>query len=153
MRWIALLAVAALVALPSAQARPDGPAAEPGVTATTVLIGGNDVCTDTVAQMTSVPDFRARFAAAMATITSQSPGTAVYVVSIPDVYKLWDLSDGNFWARFIWATAGICQSMLANPTSTQQADVARRAAVRQRNIEFNTQLAQVCALYPRLSTR
>jgi PKD repeat protein len=114
----------------------------------TVLIGGNDVCTDTVAQMTSVTDFRARFAAAMATITSQSPGTAVYVVSIPDVYKLWDLFDGNFWARFIWATAGICQSMLANPTSTQQADVARRAAVRQRNIDFNTQLAQVCALYP-----
>ena len=113
----------------------------------TVLIGGNDVCTDTVAQMTSVADFRARFAAAMATITSQSPGTAVYVVSIPDVYKLWDLFDGNFWARFIWATAGICQSMLANPTSTQQADVARRAAVRQRNIDFNTQLAQVCALY------
>ena len=114
----------------------------------TVLIGGNDVCTDTVAQMTSVTDFRARFAAAMATITSQSPGTAVFVASIPDVYKLWDLFDGNFWARFIWATAGICQSMLANPTSTQQADVARRAAVRQRNIDFNTQLAQVCALYP-----
>ncbi len=113
----------------------------------TVLIGGNDVCTDTAAQMTSVADFRARFATAMQTITSQSPGTAIYVVSIPNVYQLWDLFDGNFWARFIWATAGICQSMLANPTSTQQVDVDRRAAVRQRNIDFNTQLAQVCALY------
>jgi PKD repeat protein len=83
----------------------------------------------------------------MATITSQSPGTAVYVVSIPDVYQLWNLFKNDFWARFIWATAGICQSLLANPTSTQQADVDRRAAVRQRNIDYNTQLAQVCALH------
>ncbi len=37
--------------------------------------------------------------------------------------------------------------MLANPTSTKRADVNRRAAVRQRNIDFNTQLAQVCATY------
>jgi PKD repeat protein len=113
----------------------------------TVLIGGNDLCTDTVAQMTSVADFRGRFATAMDTITSQSPGTAVYVVSIPDAYQLWNLFKNNFIARFVWATAGICQSLLANPTSTQQADVARRATVRQRNIDFNAQLAEVCALY------
>jgi PKD repeat protein len=113
----------------------------------TVLIGGNDLCTDTVAQMTSVTDFRTRFATAMATITSQSPGTWVYVVSIPDVYQLWNLFKNNFWARFIWSTADICQSLLASPTSTQQADLDRRAAVRQRNIDFNTQLAQVCAQY------
>jgi PKD repeat protein len=122
-------------------------AIEPDPGYLTVLIGGNDVCTDTVAQMTSVADFRARFATAMQTITSQSPGTSIYVVSIPNVYQLWDLFDSNFWARFIWATAGICQSMLANPTSTQQADVDRRAAVRQRNMDFNAQLAQVCALH------
>ena len=37
-----------------------------------------------------------------------------------DVYQLWDLFDGTSSPRFIWATAGICQSLLANPTSTQQ---------------------------------
>jgi len=115
----------------------------------TVLIGGNDLCTDTFAGMTSVADFRSRFATAMATISSQSPGTWVYVVSIPNVYQLWNLFKGSFWARFIWSTADICQSLLASPTSTQQADVDRRAAVRQRNIDFNTQLAQVCAQYAR----
>lgn len=115
----------------------------------TVLIGGNDLCTDTFAGMTSVADFRSRFATAMATITSQSPGTWVYVVSIPNVYQLWDLFKSNWWARFIWSTAGICQSLLANPTSTQQADIDRRAAVLQRNRDFNTQLAEVCALYAR----
>ena len=115
----------------------------------TVLIGGNDVCTDTVGAMTSVADFRARFATAMSTITTQSPGTSIFVVSIPDVYQLWNLFKGNFWARFIWSTAGICQSLLANPTSTQQIDVTRRATVRQRTIDFNTQLAEVCAQYVR----
>ena len=113
----------------------------------TVLIGGNDVCTDTVAEMTSVATFRAQFEAAMATLTSGSPDTHVYVVSIPDVYQLWALFRSDFWARFIWSVGDICQSLLANPTSTQQVDVERRQQVRQRNIDFNTQLAEVCAAF------
>jgi PKD repeat protein len=113
----------------------------------TVLIGGNDVCTDTVGEMTSVATFRAQFEAAMSTLTSGSPDTHVYVVSIPDVYQLWNLFKGGFWARFIWSVGDVCQSLLANPTSTQQVDVERRAQVRQRNIDFNTQLAEVCAAY------
>ena len=119
----------------------------------TVLMGGNDLCTDTVAGMTSVANFRAQFSAAMttllgnATTTGVSPNTKVLVVSIPDVYQLWNLFKGNFWARFIWSSARICQSLLANPTSTQTADVQRRLAVRQRNMDYNTQLAQVCAAF------
>jgi lysophospholipase L1-like esterase len=113
----------------------------------TVLIGGNDVCTDTVGEMTSVATFRAQFEVAMSTLTSDSPDTHVYVVSIPDVYQLWSLFHGSFWARFVWSVGDVCQSLLANPTSTQQVDVQRRLEVRQRNIDFNTQLAQVCALY------
>ena len=115
----------------------------------TVLMGGNDLCTDTVAQMTDPTVFRDQFATAMATLTAGSPTTYVYVVSVPDVYQLWNLFKGSFWARFIWSSAGICQSLLANPTSTQQADVDRRAAVRQRNIAYNAALAEVCAAYLR----
>jgi len=37
--------------------------------------------------------------------------------------------------------------MLANPTSTAAADNARRDRVRQRVVDFNTQLAQACAAY------
>ena len=115
----------------------------------TVLIGGNDLCTDTVGQMTTVADFGTQFQAAMATLSTASPGTNVLVVSIPDVYQLWNLFKGDFFARFIWAFAGICQSLLANPGSTSAADVQRRAAVRQRNIDFNAQLAAVCAQFDR----
>ena len=115
----------------------------------TVLIGGNDLCTDTVGQMTSVASFGTQFQAAMATLSTASAGTNVLVASIPDVYQLWNLFKNNFFARFIWAAAGICQSLLANPGSTQAADVQRRAAVRQRNIDFNAQLAAVCAQFDR----
>ncbi|HET7686639.1 MAG TPA: GDSL-type esterase/lipase family protein [Candidatus Limnocylindria bacterium] len=113
----------------------------------TVLMGGNDLCTDTVAEMTDPTVFRDQFDAAMATLTAGSPNTRVYVVSIPDVWQLWNLFKGNWWARVVWASADICQSLLANPTSTQQADVDRREAVRQRNIAYNAALASVCSAY------
>jgi PKD repeat protein len=81
----------------------------------------------------------------MATLSASSPNTNVYVSSIPNVYHLWELFKGNWWARFIWSVGNICQSLLASPTSTTQADVDRRATVAQRNVDFNTQLAEVCA--------
>jgi lysophospholipase L1-like esterase len=113
----------------------------------TVLIGGNDLCTDTVGAMTSVSAFRSQFETALATLAAGSPDTDVYVSSIPNVYHLWELFKGNWWARFIWSAGNVCQSLLANPTSTTATDVARRAAVAQRNVDFNTQLAQACAAY------
>jgi len=115
----------------------------------TVLIGGNDLCTDTAAQMTSVIDFRSQFETAMATLASGSPNTNIYLSSIPNVYHLWELFKGNWWARFIWSAGDICQSLLANPTSTNETDVARRATVAQRNVDYNAQLEQVCAQYAR----
>lgn len=113
----------------------------------TVLIGGNDLCTDTAAQMTEVIDFRLQFETAMARLASDSPNTNIYLSSIPNVYHLWELFKGNWWARLIWSAGNICQSLLANPTSTNQTDVARRAMVAERNVDYNAQLAQVCAAY------
>ncbi len=110
----------------------------------TVQIGGNDLCTDTFASMTSVSDFRARFQTAMQTLKDGAPNTNVYVVSIPDAYQLWSLFKGDGWARFIWSIGGVCQSLLANPTSTQAVDIQRRADVRTRNIAYNAELKSVC---------
>ncbi len=113
----------------------------------TILMGANDVCTSSVTNMTAVATFQAQFEAAMATITSRAPNAKVYVVSIPNVYNLWTVFKNNSTARATWSLFKICQSLLANPTSTKQADVNRRAAVQQRNREFNTVLATVCARY------
>ncbi len=113
----------------------------------TVLIGGNDLCTDTVAQMTPVSTFHDEFVAAMNTLMAGSPTTHVYVVSIPNIYQLWQLFHNNWWARVVWSLGNICQSLLANPTSTNATDVARRAAVAERNVDYDTQLQNVCAAY------
>jgi lysophospholipase L1-like esterase len=113
----------------------------------TVLMGGNDVCQPSVGQMTAVTDFRAQFDTAMQTITTGSPNASVFVLSIPDVYNLWLVLKGNALARFVWALGNVCQAMLANPLSTAQADVDRRAFVRQRDIDFNAALADVCSHY------
>jgi lysophospholipase L1-like esterase len=113
----------------------------------TILMGANDVCASSEAGMTDVGVFRAQFAAAMASLTTSLPASRIFVSSIPDIYQLFSLYRYDLGANAVWAVAGICQSMLAYPFSNLPADVARRARVRQRNIDYNTQLAQVCALY------
>ena len=97
--------------------------------------------------MTPVATFRSQIDTALNTIRNGLPDTKVFVGSIPDVKRLWFIGKDNGTARFYWSVGGICQSMLANPTSTAQADEDRRNRVRQRVIDFNTQLAQACAAY------
>ena len=111
----------------------------------TVLLGANDVCASSEAAMTPVATFRAQFEQALTTLSTGLPNAAIFVVSIPDVYSLWAVYRDSFTARTVWTLAGICQSMLANPGSTSPPDTARRQRVRQRNIDYNAQLAQVCA--------
>ncbi|MHB8376487.1 MAG: OmpL47-type beta-barrel domain-containing protein [Dehalococcoidia bacterium] len=113
----------------------------------TILMGANDVCTSSEGTMTSVSTFLSQFQTAMSTLSAGSPDARIYVSSIPDIYQLWSILHTNATATSTWSNYGICQSMLANPTSTAQADVDRRARVRQRDIDFNTQLQQVCAQY------
>ncbi len=113
----------------------------------TVLMGGNDFCTSSVGTMTSVTTFRSQLITAMNTLTSGLPSVRVLVVTIPNAYRLWQLFKDNFFARTVWATFGVCQSLLANPLSTAAADVARRDAVRQRNQAYNDVLRDTCALY------
>jgi lysophospholipase L1-like esterase len=113
----------------------------------TILIGANDLCTRTVGRMTSVSAFRTEFEHAMAMLSAGSPRARLYVVSIPNVYRLWFLLHDNLFARTAWRTLGICQSLLEDPRSTDADDVARRRAVRERNIAFNEVLDEVCALY------
>jgi len=120
-------------------------AAKQRVDYVTVLMGGNDICTSSESSMTSVAAFQSQFVNAMNTITSGSPSTRVYVVSIPNVYNLWSVFKNSFTARTVWSLFNVCPSMLANPLSTAQADVDRRARVLQRELDFNGVLKSVCA--------
>ncbi|MGR6318603.1 GDSL-type esterase/lipase family protein [Micromonospora soli] len=124
-----------------------GSAVSQGVEYVTMLIGANDACTSSESSMTSVATFRANIDSALNRVKAGLPGARVAVISIPDIYRLWSVGKDSSSARTAWSLFGICQSMLANPTSTSQADVDRRARVRQRVVDFNTQLAQACAAY------
>jgi lysophospholipase L1-like esterase len=118
-----------------------------GVQYVTMLIGANDACTGSEASMTPVSTFRGHIDTALARLRSGLPNARVQVVSIPDLRRLWDVGRVNAAARSAWSLFGICKAMLAKPTSTAQADVDRRARVRQRVIDFNAQLAAACAAY------
>lgn len=118
-----------------------------GVAYVTILLGANDLCAPTLAAMTSVADFRSQFERAMAALSAGSPRARIYIVSIPDVYRLWLILKDDFVARVVWRTLDVCHSLLKHPRSTDASDVTRRLTVSQRNIDFNMQLAEVCALY------
>jgi lysophospholipase L1-like esterase len=110
-----------------------------------ILLGANDVCTSSEATMTSVDSFRQNFRNGLTILSQGLPDARIDVSSIPNIYNLWNVLKGNLAAQLTWTLGGICQSMLASPTSTTQANNDRRARVRQRNIDFNTVLGEVCA--------
>jgi plastocyanin len=117
----------------------------------TILMGANDVCTNSEASMTLTDTFRTQFQTALHDLATGSPDVRIFVASIPNIYNLWSIFNAgdaaSTTAQNTWTNYSICQSMLANPSSTAQADIDRRARVQQRNLDFNTVLAQICALY------
>src|SRR3954471_724791 len=113
----------------------------------TVLMGANDACASSEAAMTPVATFRAELDTALRTVATGLPSARLDVLSIPDVYRLWDVYRTSPTAWLVWSAAGICQSLLANPWSYSSSDSARRLRVRQRTVDYNTQLARGCAQY------
>ncbi|WES64989.1 copper chaperone PCu(A)C [Microbacter sp. GSS18] len=116
----------------------------------TIEIGANDACTSTVAEMTDPDIYAQRIYDALETFTTgeDRDNVQIFVASVPNLYRMWEVSKSKWAARFIWSTAGICQSMLANPSSTRQADMERRGAVQDRVDEYNSALATECGKFP-----
>lgn len=109
----------------------------------TVLMGANDVCTNSAATMTSVSNFRAQFVGAMEVLSSGLPaGSHVFVGSIPNIYRLWQVFHDNATAQLVWWVAQICQSMLS-PNNTEQ----DRQTVLTHEQALNNVLADVCGQY------
>ena len=112
----------------------------------TVLIGANDACAATVDQMTSVATFRHEIDAGLEALRKGLPTAHVLVVSLPDVYRLWELGHTDAHAVRAW-NLGVCPSMLADPTSTARSDRDRRQKVADRIDAFDEQLAAACKAY------
>jgi lysophospholipase L1-like esterase len=109
----------------------------------TVLIGSGDACAKT---MTPVGAFRNAVDAALSTLKSGLPEARILVVSIPDLYRLWQLGHTDDKAVRAW-NDGVCPSLLANPTSTAAADNGRRRRVADRVDAYDDALAAACEKY------
>ncbi len=99
-----------------------------------VQLGGNDLCKDTVAQMTPVATYRSQFIAGLNAIAARAPNALVHVSSIPDIFNLWFLrgapnppndqpSSRAGTARLFWDTLSVipCKSLVDNPTDMSAA--------------------------------
>jgi lysophospholipase L1-like esterase len=117
----------------------------------TIEMGGNDACTPTIAQQTPTATYRAAFQAALNTITAGLPKAYIFVASVPNINNLYTIftspPDPNALLR--WSLFKVCQALLANPLSTEAADVQRRAEFQAQVQAYNQQLAEVCGAYMR----
>lgn len=118
-------------------------AVDRGAEYVTILMGANDLCTDTIRQMTSPRAFASQFERTMTILEAGlPPGSHVFVSSIPNIYQLWSIMHGNLFVRLFWEAADICQSMLDG--SNTEAD---RQRVVRREAELNAILEAVCGRY------
>ncbi|MFD8566229.1 SGNH/GDSL hydrolase family protein [Streptomyces sp. NPDC059639] len=109
-----------------------------------VMAGANDACRNSADDMTSVAGFRSDFTDALRQLRRAAPKSQVYVMSIPDLKRLWSEGRQNPLGKQVWKL-GICSSMLADPDAVDAAATARRAAVQSRVEEYNQVLKSVCA--------
>ncbi|GGQ46241.1 lipoprotein [Streptomyces asoensis] len=110
----------------------------------TVMAGANDACRNSTAAMTSVDDFRAQFQDALSTLRRTLPKTQVYVMSVPDLKRLWSQGRTNVLGKQVWKL-GLCPSMLGDADALDAAATLRRDTVQKRVEAYNSVLKEVCA--------
>jgi len=127
-----------------------------GYTYATVLIGGNDVCRDTIAELPSDYDFTVDAAIGLVELLNNLPdGSTVQVAAIPDIKRLYEIGIdktalGIIDCEQLWrltAQGFPCGSMLS-PDNTE----ADREYVRQRNLRYNDILQFLTAIGARKYT-
>jgi lysophospholipase L1-like esterase len=117
----------------------------------TIEIGANDACRPSIADQPATDTFRRQVEKSLDELVEGDPQVYIQMLSIPDINQLWAIftSPPNLDALLRWSAFGTCQALLANPLSTAQADVDRRAAFRAQVIAYNGALAEACAEFRR----
>jgi hypothetical protein len=106
----------------------------------TFLLGANDLCAASPAEMTPLGSFRADLDEALSILERGLPDARVLVASIPDLHALWQVFHDRPLAGFVWASGRTCPSML-DPSNTPH----DRFHVVVREVAYNLVLADVCA--------
>jgi len=84
-----------------------------------ILLGGNDVCADSLEQMTPPDQFEQQYRAGLDMLTSSdvTKDAYIHISSIPAIYWLWDAKRGNDWCLNIAWPFVPCQNLLADPVN------------------------------------
>ncbi|QKJ20286.1 SGNH/GDSL hydrolase family protein [Microbacterium hominis] len=117
-------------------------AADPGLVL--ILLGGNDVCDADVSGMTTVDNFRIAYGNLLAKIHEALPDTQILAMSIPDLYRLWEIGHVDATAVGRWDQSPSCRNLLGDAQAIDEESVARRDAVALRTQELNAVIAEVC---------
>ena len=83
-----------------------------------VYLGNNDVCSSTMAGMTSPEEFELHYRAGL-DVLAASPATrsaVIHVSAIPAIYWLWEALRNNEWCLFAWQYVP-CENLLDNPVN------------------------------------
>jgi hypothetical protein len=115
-------------------------AATQGVQYLTVEIGADDLCVNTVGEMTPTATFQSQFAQALTDFTAADPQAHIFVASIPNIYQVWQAGQANWLAELVWNVLPFCPDMLDLSATT-----AQRQQIVQQDLAYNTVLGEVCA--------
>lgn len=123
-------------------------AAGRGINYATVMLGDNDVCQATVADIPTDAEFEQNFRLGMDTLLAQlAPGGTILITGIIDVARLHDVGMqkaglAGVDCPTLWEKSGVCGSVLS-----AQATDADRANVHARTLGFNSILQRVSGEY------
>jgi len=92
-----------------------------------VLLGSNDVCADTLEEMTDPAVFETQYRAGLDVLASPAfdDSVNVHISSIPDIYWLWNAKRSDFiCSNIIWPFVP-CQNLLSNASDDCESDTSR----------------------------
>jgi lysophospholipase L1-like esterase len=105
----------------------------------TFLMGANDACAPSAAQVTPVAEFEADLGRALRTLDTAPAQPHVLVSSIPNLRHLWELFKDDIRVTTLWDSFGICPTMLSSSITDGERD-----AVVDRIEAYNAALQRGC---------
>ena len=111
----------------------------------TVLLGGNDACKPTLEEMTPAAEYEAQLTELFGRLNAEAPEATILALSVPDLYRLWDIGRADPRAVQTWNSSPSCSNRLGDADDDSAEATARRDAVAARVDEFNAAIARVCA--------
>ena len=82
----------------------------------TILLGSNDVCADSMSEMTDPGLFETQYRAGLDVLAGAPfpEDVTLQIASIPDIYWLWNAKRGDFYCRLLAWPFVPCQNLLEN---------------------------------------